>query len=204
MKSIQVLTALLGALVLASCSNGGAYQTVGNQCAANYDPFSLTSIPANQKISLKDATQIPTGNYKYAGSSLYYKDNGGYMIQVDDIVQKDGVTFKMVTNCIRNASAAPKDLTFTVPTVTGMTAQNNKVTSDVTNYGFRLYPDGHRGYISQADTNNKPNLPSDVYTDQDSVLIRTSDTSFEIRSKGQTDNGSIYETSVRFTRQNLQ
>jgi hypothetical protein len=195
------ITLVVGlAALLSACNSGsGGSRVQGTQCASVYDPFPTTGIPDHQKVNYKNTNEIPDGDYVYAGASLYYVDASDYRVQISDVRQKDG-SFRPVTSCVRNDALKPKSLVVATEGVSDMNVVSGKVTSSVRQFGFHLLPDGRMSYDVAPDQNNKPDLPSDIYENQDSVMIRKSDTAFEIRSKGQTPDGGIYSLSVSYTR----
>lgn len=202
MKLLSIVTSLGLVFTLVACSGGGGRKSTGAQCPAAYNPIPMTVNKNQKKLSLKLADeQIPAGKYKYEGSQLYYVDKSDLRVLAVDSKQKDGVTFKGTTGCIRNARSTLHPMSLEGIYAMDVSADRKKILADVNL--FTIGMDAGKFKVTAAKQQKTVQSPSETFVSasKENFLIETENNKadYELRSSGTTTHGE-YVLSIKFKR----
>ncbi len=198
-------------LTILSCSDGGSRRIdPAGACREGYDPIQM-EVAGAQKLSLElSDQQIPPGIYTYAGAEVYILDKREekeLVIHVREQKIEGRETFQGSGLCVRGFRAG-LSVAYEVSGVSAMTVDaENK--ADISTRNFPVTFDANGRTLDFEDgTDLKNESPSKVFlgkptTQSEFALFKISDTSFEIRSVDQYENGLKIKLITKLTRTNL-
>lgn len=200
MKLFQIVSVVLGTLIaISACSGGGGGRVIGSQCPKNYNPVVMD---VKDKVAL-DA-DLPAGDYRYAGTEVYFVDTQTDMrVSVQD-VEMFGGEWKVRVGCVRNAKIGMAALAVKTLGLSAMTVEASKKIStfDARAFGFKIEDGKLVADGGALPAEEKPASPKEVYDEGSAgerFLFNVADNRWEVRSTG-TINGVQYQMVQRFDR----